>query len=147
MTTSLTNKKFIIHDLPGLKAFAKEILPEVIAAKYLAIDAPMGAGKTTLIRELCCLLGVPEGMTGSPTFSIVNEYQGSTGTIFHFDFYRMKSIEEAFDIGLEEYFAGDAICMMEWPGLVETLLPRPYLKMEISMEGNDRNISMAYINY
>ena len=82
----------------------------------------MGAGKTTFINALCAELGVMDN-TSSPTFSLVNEYQGAQETIYHFDFYRLKDEEEALDMGYEEYFYSDAYCFVEWPEKIPNLLP------------------------
>ena len=89
-----------------------------------AFNGQMGAGKTTFIKALCEALGVSEPVT-SPTFAIVNEYRSDeTGElIYHFDFYRIKKLEEAYDMGCEDYFYSGAVCLIEWPELVEDLLP------------------------
>jgi tRNA threonylcarbamoyladenosine biosynthesis protein TsaE len=85
-------------------------------------EGEMGAGKTTFIKEICKVLGVEEEIT-SPTFSLVNEYKTISGkTIYHFDFYRIRSIEEVYDIGYEDYFYSNNICLIEWPSKIEELL-------------------------
>jgi len=83
----------------------------------------MGAGKTTFIKAVCQQLGVTDDVVASPTFAIVNEYKGTQGPIFHFDFYRIKKISEAYDIGCEDYFYSGDLCFIEWPELIEPLLP------------------------
>lgn len=91
----------------------------------------MGAGKTTFIKTLLAAMGVKENID-SPTFSIVNEYRLPAGMpVFHFDFYRLKNAEEAVDIGLEDYLDAGGICLMEWPELVEDLLPERRIEVEI----------------
>lgn len=100
-------------------------------SKVIAFYGEMGVGKTTFIKALCKTLGVVEEVT-SPTFSLINEYfTKDKQSIFHFDFYRINTIEEAFDFGYEDYFYSDNFCFVEWPELVENLLPEDFLKVEI----------------
>ncbi len=108
-------------DLPGAAA---RVLEVVRGHSVLALRGEMGAGKTTLARALCqSCLGVRD-MVCSPTFSLVNEYSDSRGDpIYHFDFYRVKSLDEALDMGCLDYFASGHLCLVEWPELVEPLLP------------------------
>ena len=91
-------------------------------SKIFLFYGDMGVGKTTLIKEIVKQLGVSE-ISGSPSFSIVNEYEGKDGSIYHFDFYRINDIEEAYDIGIEEYFYGDNYVFIEWPEKIKELLP------------------------
>ena len=102
----------------------------------------MGAGKTTLIKSLCEQLGV-EGAVTSPTFSIVNEYAGSAAIIYHFDFYRLKSQNEALDMGYEEYFYSGAYCFVEWPEKIADLLPEHYLRINIKASGTSKREIIA----
>ena len=96
-------------------------------------NGEMGAGKTTLIKELAKQLGI-EDVANSPTFSLVNEYHTNSGeTIYHFDFYRINSEEEAYDIGIEEYFHSDAWCFIEWGVKVENLLPLDIISIKIDI--------------
>lgn len=88
-------------------------------------------GKTTLIKELCRQLGVKENVS-SPTFSIVNEYAAKEGNIYHFDFYRLKDEQEAFDFGYEEYFYSGEYCFVEWPEKIENLLPEDAVSISIT---------------
>lgn len=90
--------------------------------KTWLFNAPMGAGKTTLIKALATELGVKE-MASSPTFSIVNEYLGANNKVYHFDLYRLKNDEEAYDMGLDEYFTENAWCFVEWPEIARNVLP------------------------
>jgi len=92
----------------------------------------MGAGKTTLIKSLCECLGVKEPAT-SPTFSIVNEYQGGSSKIYHFDFYRLKNQSEALDLGYEEYFYSGSYCFIEWPEKIPDLWPDHYIRVDIQV--------------
>jgi len=105
----------------------------------------MGAGKTTLIKALCQCLGTTENVT-SPTFSIVNEYIGSSHKIYHFDFYRLKNQTEALDMGYEEYFYSDAYCFIEWPEKIPDLLPVNYININITVTGeSSRDINIDKI--
>src|SRR3984885_8559953 len=105
----------------------------------------MGAGKTTLIKALCESLGTAEPVT-SPTFSIVNEYEGAGNKIFHFDFYRLKNETEALDMGYEEYFYSGAYCFIEWPEKIPNLLPEHYISIRIEVtDENSRQITVERI--
>ncbi len=106
----------------------------------------MGAGKTTLIKSLCIVLGVEDTVT-SPTFAIVNEYLSSTrATIYHFDFYRINDESEALDIGVEEYFDSGNYCFVEWPSLIESLWPIRYLLINLELtEDGSREIRLEKI--
>ena len=94
-----------------------------------AFYGSMGAGKTTFIKAICEELGVEDVVT-SPTFAIVNEYEGEC-PIYHFDFYRIKKLEEVYDMGYEDYFYGDGLCFIEWPEMMEELLPEGTIKVQI----------------
>ena len=103
---------------------AREFIGQMQGARIFAFYGKMGSGKTTLIKSICEELGVEDSIN-SPTFAIVNEYEDrEQRTIFHFDFYRIKSLEEVYNMGYEEYVYSDAICFMEWPELIEELLPK-----------------------
>ena len=115
------------------REFARGMGDNTVFAFYGA----MGAGKTTFIKALCRILGV-EDEVNSPTFAIVNEYRSATTAelIYHFDFYRIKKIEEVYDMGYEDYFYSGCLCFVEWPGLIEELLPDDAVKVTIE-ERND----------
>ncbi|UCE93236.1 MAG: tRNA (adenosine(37)-N6)-threonylcarbamoyltransferase complex ATPase subunit type 1 TsaE [Flavobacteriaceae bacterium] len=113
-------------------------------SRILLFDGPMGSGKTTLIKEIALQLGVKD-VTSSPTFSLVNEYESDSGeTIYHFDFYRIESEEEAYDMGIEEYLDSDAWCFIEWPDKVENLLPleTDVIRLKIN-DDNSRTIEIS----
>lgn len=110
---------------------AREFIGQMQGARIFAFYGKMGSGKTTLIKSICEELGVEDSIN-SPTFAIVNEYEDrEQRTIFHFDFYRIKSLEEVYNMGYEEYVYSDAICFMEWPELIEELLPEETTKVYI----------------
>jgi tRNA threonylcarbamoyladenosine biosynthesis protein TsaE len=112
--------------------------------KVVLFNGSMGAGKTTLISALCKSLGSTDELS-SPTFSIVNEYSSKMGTIYHFDFYRIKSIEEAFDFGLEEYLFSGNYCFLEWAEKVEVLLPETLMIVDISIiDENTRELNISF---
>lgn len=99
----------------------------------VCLEGPMGAGKTTLIRALCQARGVAEPVT-SPSYALVNEYRDGQGQpIYHFDWYRLESPEEALDVGLDHYLGQDALCFMEWPEKISTFLPSAYDLLELSV--------------
>lgn len=124
-----------IAGLQDLERAAREFLQLLGGRTLVAFYAPMGAGKTTFTTALCKVLGVEEDAISSPTFAIVNEYRGKGGRpVFHFDFYRIESPSEALDIGLYDYLDSGELCLMEWPGNVEGLLPEETLRVQISVQ-------------
>ena len=129
----------INYSLDDLSSTAKKIL-ENAKHKIFLFYGEMGMGKTTLIKELTKQLGVKEEAS-SPTFSIVNEYiSNKEETVYHFDFYRINNEEEAYDIGLEEYLYNDAWCFIEWPSILENLLPLNCVKLTITKNDNNSRI-------
>lgn len=119
-----------LHELP---AVAKGIVAAAGEQPIILFYGEMGTGKTTLIKSICKELGSRD-VVSSPTFSLVNEYIGSKGSIYHFDFYRLKSEEEALDMGYEEYFYSGAFCLIEWPEKIPSLLPENYVSIHIQLE-------------
>lgn len=129
-----------VKDIGSIDKAAGEFLEQIRDRKIIAFYGQMGVGKTTFTKAICRALGV-EDMVNSPTFAIVNEYESSVGDkIYHFDFYRLKSAREALDIGLEEYFASGCLCLMEWPEIIEDLLPSDVLKVYITENDNSERI-------
>ena len=125
-------KELNINGLGDLPDVAEEIIASLDRRNVVAFFGPMGAGKTTLIREICAQLGSTDTVT-SPTFALINRYDAAEGApIFHFDFYRIERPEEAFDMGYEEYFYSDGLCLVEWPEKVEELLPDEVMKVTIT---------------
>lgn len=132
-------KSISINSTAELNQVAKELLAFAEGQKFFIFEGDMAAGKTTFIKSLCEVLGV-EDVVSSPTFSIVNEYESNDGPIYHFDFYRLKNQQEAYDIGYEEYFYSGNYCLVEWPSKVEELLPEEYIKVEITVTGNEQRL-------
>ncbi|MFW6352326.1 MAG: tRNA (adenosine(37)-N6)-threonylcarbamoyltransferase complex ATPase subunit type 1 TsaE [Bacteroidota bacterium] len=119
---------------------AQKVLKTFPRKRVFAFYGEMGAGKTTLIKGLCNYLGVLDTVT-SPTFSIVNEYQTlEKGIVYHFDFYRINKMEEAMDMGYEEYFFSGNYCFVEWPGKIENLLPEDCQKLYLYEYGKQRHL-------
>lgn len=124
-----------ITDISQLPEVARKLLTSFPEERFFAFFGKMGVGKTTLIKELCNVLGV-EDVVCSPTFAIVNEYSTVFDEpVYHFDFYRLKSVAEAYDIGYEEYFYSGCYCFTEWTEKIEELLPEHYVRVE--MEEHD----------
>ena len=128
--------KLLLNNLSDIDAVAQKFVDNMGNRKIFAFYGEMGAGKTTFIKALCKTLGVAETIT-SPTFAIINEYNKEDGDpIYHFDFYRIKNIEEAYDFGYEDYFYSGHLCFIEWPELVEPLLPESVVKVQIVVMDN-----------
>lgn len=124
-----------IEKLDNIREAAKQFIANIGDSTVFAFYGNMGAGKTTFVKAVCEELGVDDVIT-SPTFSIVNEYRSEqTGElIYHFDFYRVKRIEEVYDMGFEDYFYSGALCFIEWPELCEEVLPDDTVKVSINEE-------------
>ena len=121
-----------INDLEHIREAARQFINAMGDQHVFAFYGHMGAGKTTFIKAICEELGVDDVVT-SPTFAIVNEYTAADGIpIYHFDFYRIKKLEEVYDMGYEDYFYGDGFCFIEWPEMMEELLPEGATKVQIT---------------
>lgn len=130
----------IIRDKRHLHSAAKELINNTGENKILAFYGAMGAGKTTIIKAICEILDSIYIVT-SPTFTLVNEYKTSSGeSLFHFDFYRIKKTEEVFDFGIEEYFSSNSYCFLEWPELVEEILPPETVRIRIEVTEDEQRI-------
>ena len=132
----------LTYTLQQIEQTAQAVVNAMKNNQLFAFYGQMGAGKTTLIKAICRQLGVQEEVN-SPTFAIVNEYEGTHQTIYHFDFYRINRPEEALDFGLFDYFDSGNPCLMEWPECIEPLLPDDTIKIHISViDDNTRQIKM-----
>lgn len=134
VNSAILSSELYYHGLIELEGVAKKIIDQAVNKKIWIFDGEMGAGKTTLIKAICKLLG-SEDHVSSPTFSIVNEYRDTDDqAIYHFDFYRIKDEQEASDIGVEEYLDSDALCLIEWPSKIPSLLPeKDVMSLEIKV--------------
>ncbi len=128
----------IVEDLARLNSAAKELIGLCSDKKLFAFYGGMGSGKTTIIKAICEYLGAVD-LVSSPTFTLVNEYLTKEGkALYHIDFYRIKKQEEVFDFGIEEYLTGESYCFMEWPELVEEILPEDTVKIRIEVDKDEK---------
>ena len=132
-------KKIEIDSLSELERVAEEILSAMGERRVVLLRGGMGAGKTTLVSRIAAKLGAEDTVT-SPTFALVNQYEGREGTIYHFDFYRINRVEEVFDLGYEEYFYSGELCFVEWPEMVEGLLPDDAMQVRITVGDDQKRI-------
>ena len=129
--------QIIISSVDGIGSAAKQFVELMGDRKVFAFYGKMGAGKTTFIKAICEAMGVKD-VVASPTFAIVNEYADAEGQpVYHFDFYRIKNLREAYDIGCEEYFYSGYPCFIEWPEMVEELLPEDVVSVRIEVSENE----------
>ncbi|MBR1545704.1 MAG: tRNA (adenosine(37)-N6)-threonylcarbamoyltransferase complex ATPase subunit type 1 TsaE [Prevotella sp.] len=119
-----------IKSLDTIREAAREFISHIGEARVFAFYGKMGAGKTTFVKAICEELSCTDVIT-SPTFAIVNEYTTQQTPIYHFDFYRIKKLEEVYDMGYEEYFYSGALCLIEWPELIEDILPDDAVRVTI----------------
>ncbi len=132
-----------IENLEQINSAARQFIDNIGDRKVFAFYGKIGAGKTTFTKAICEELQVSDVIT-SPTFAIINEYESpEVGTIYHFDFYRIKKLEEVYDMGYEDYFYSDRLCFIEWPELVEDLLPENVTKVTI-VENEDGSRTVTF---
>lgn len=134
-------KSIRITSLENIHEAAKEFVEEMGDYTVFAFYGNMGAGKTTFINALCEALGV-EDITNSPSFSIINEYRSESTAelIYHFDCYRLENEDEAYDVGVEDYFDSGAVCLIEWPERIENLLPADTVAVHVTVEDDDTRV-------
>ena len=139
--------KIRIQDIEHIREAAREFIEQIGDHRVFAFYGKMGAGKTTFVKAICEELGVEDVIT-SPTFAIINEYTPSSlllppsSKIYHFDFYRIKKLEEVYDMGYEDYFYSGALCFIEWPELIEEILPDDAVRVSITeQEDGSRVVS------
>lgn len=125
-----------INGLDTIRSAARQFIENIGSSCVFAFYGKMGAGKTTFVKALCEELGCDDVIT-SPTFAIVNEYtDGKQQPVYHFDFYRIKKLEEVYDMGYEEYFYSGALCLIEWPELIEDVLPDDTVRVTIEEQAD-----------
>ena len=129
-------KRIEIDSLSELDGVAEQIIESLNGRDVVLFRGGMGAGKTTLISRIVAQLGAQDTVT-SPTFALVNQYEGAERRIYHFDFYRIDRIEEVFDFGYEEYFYSGDLCLVEWPEKIEALIPDDAMVVRIDITGED----------
>ena len=135
--------KIVVPNKSRLRDAARHFLKETAGNTLFAVYGRMGSGKTTFIRAICREMGVSDTVT-SPTFTLVNEYRRpGYSPVYHFDFYRIKKLDEVYDMGYEDYFYSGALCFIEWPELVEELLPGDAVKVYID-ENEDGSRSIKF---
>lgn len=133
----MLQKEFEINSVEELSQVSEYLLGLREESDIIAFYGPMGAGKTTLIKNLCHRMGVTDEVN-SPTFAIVNEYvTEESESVYHFDFYRIKKLEEVYDIGYENYFYSGNLCLLEWPEMIEPLMPEKFIRVDIALGDTD----------
>jgi tRNA threonylcarbamoyladenosine biosynthesis protein TsaE len=130
----------VIKNKRELHSVARKILKQFQEERIFAFYGAMGSGKTTIIKAICEVLGAVD-IVSSPTFTLVNEYKTAKGeSLYHIDFYRIRKTEEVFDFGIEEYLSAGNYCFMEWPELVEGILPARMIRIKINVGKNEERI-------
>lgn len=133
---------YFSNGIKDLGSLAKKLIPKFRVPGVVCFYGEMGVGKTTLIKEICKELGVKDSVF-SPTYTLVNEYEFKGHPLYHFDFYRINDESEAFDMGYEDYFFSEGLCLVEWPEKIENLIPEDAIKIKISLEGEKRKIEIG----
>ena len=133
------NLKIEVKSVADLEQAARRFVEEMGDETVYAFYGEMGAGKTTFICALAAALGVEDDVANSPSFSIINEYRSDTTAelIYHFDLYRLDSMDEAMDIGVEDYFDSGALCLLEWPERIEPMLPDDTVRVTITVNPDE----------
>ena len=145
----MSTKEFHINGVDELGQVADYLISLRNVSDIIAFYGTMGAGKTTLIKNLCHKMGVTDEVN-SPTFAIVNEYVTIEGeSVYHFDFYRIKKLEEVFEIGYDNYFYSGNLCLLEWPEMIDPLMPDRFIRVEIALGETDdsRKISVSICDW
>ena len=128
--------KIRMQDIEHIREAAREFIEKISDQRVFAFYGKMGAGKTTFVKAICEELGVEDVIT-SPTFAIINEYTQPDGEpLYHFDFYRIKKLEEVYDMGYDDYFYSGALCFIEWPELIEDVLPDDAVRVNIEEQAD-----------
>ena len=139
-------KTFFLNSLDQYQDAVKYIIGLLEDYTIFLLEGNLGVGKTTFVQQICKKLGTKDIIT-SPTFSLINPYITDAGQVFHMDMYRLEQMEEAIDFGIEEYLWDDHICFIEWPKLIEPILPESFVKIKIELqEDQKRKISIETIN-
>lgn len=132
-----------VTSVDELQSVAEELVNAFSADRVFAFYGKMGAGKTTFIQSICRVLGSEDNVT-SPTFALINEYNtAQLESIFHFDFYRIKELEEAYDLGYEDYIYSGSYCLIEWPEMIEPLLPDNIVEVKIEVQDDESRVITA----
>ncbi|WP_340112189.1 tRNA (adenosine(37)-N6)-threonylcarbamoyltransferase complex ATPase subunit type 1 TsaE [Maribellus mangrovi] len=132
-----------VTSIDELQSVAEELVSAFSADRVFAFYGKMGAGKTTFIQSICRVLGSEDNVT-SPTFALINEYNtDQLESIFHFDFYRIKELEEAYDLGYEDYIYSGSYCLIEWPEMIEPLLPDNIVEVKIEVQDDESRVITA----
>lgn len=138
----MIEKLFYSNSPQDQEELSNYIISKAKTNPIVLFKGEMGAGKTTLIKNICNFLNVKDDVS-SPTFSLVNEYETEAGEIlYHFDFYRIENEEEALDMGCEDYFDSERICLIEWPSKIESLIPTSFIEVEIRQTNEQRKIAV-----
>jgi tRNA threonylcarbamoyladenosine biosynthesis protein TsaE len=135
-------KEFRASTITELQPVCEYLKSKVEEEKIVLLSGEMGAGKTTLIKQFCQFLGI-EDEVRSPTFSLVNEYESNIGPVYHFDLYRIRSVEELYDIGYEDYFFSGYLCLVEWPEMASEIIPENHISVRIRVENDQRIITVT----
>lgn len=136
-------RRWTAKDPDALDEIASELLAYLNGCRLLLFHGQPGAGKTTFIKALCRKLGVKD-LVNSPTFALVHEYSAGNDIIYHLDLYRVRSVNELYDIGIEQYIDGDAYCMIEWPDMLDGLFNQPKADIFITVENGNRVMTCIY---